>query len=545
MFRSLTAERGRSRLKRRALAAVVAGAAATALLSGCVASAPTESTASAGAIDVAFTIAPTTIDPASGCTLDDARLTMAMYVQLVQNGTKEVEGGSAEVDPTTVEPYFAESWEVSDDGLTYTFSLPEDWTFPSGEPMDADAVKYSLDRVNTINGCGAAIINDLYLDPMLISSVDVVDDTTVSITLSQPDADFLLAMATPAASIVDPSLIEANGGIVEATPSEWAASHDFGSGPFRLTSFEPGTSAVLTRDDSFKGTPAASEVINISWVKSDSALLLQAQNGTVDLAQGLSKNSAKSVEDTDGLTVVASTATANMQFLMPNDKAPWDNEKVREAATYAIPYEDILTNVLQGYGELYYGPIPPTMPGFDESDSAPRTYDLDKAKQLIAESGATLPVSVPLDIISGDAAQASIATILQSSLAEIGINLEVNSLSESAWGDQVYNMKTQAALRQDGPAVFSAGYYLQYDEDCASIYNTGVICVPENSDLLVAARGASSTEDRDAALAELTENWVAASPKAILYLDATAVVMKDGFQYTWNPITDMRNWAIG
>jgi peptide/nickel transport system substrate-binding protein len=470
---------------------------------------------------------------------------MATYVQLVQNGEKPVDGGTSEVDPTTVDPYFASDWTVSDDGLSYTFTLQPDWTFPSGEPMNAEAVKYSLDRVNTINSCGAAIINDLYLEPKLITSIEVVDDQTVTINLNQPDGDFLLALATPSGSIVDPSLVEANGGVVADTANEWMASNDAGSGPFRLESFEPGTSAVLKRDPNFKGDPGASETININWVKSDSALLLQIQNGTVDLAQGLSKNSAKSIDGTDGLQVVASTATANMQFLMPNDKAPWDNEQLREAVTYAIPYEDILDNVLQGYGELYYGPIPPTMPGYDEADSAPRTYDLDKAKELVAASGAVLPVTVPLDIISGDAAQASIATILQSALAEIGINLEVNSLSESAWADQVYNFKTQAALRLDGPAVFSAGYYLQYDADCDSVYNDGRICVPANTQLLKDARGAATTDERDAALAELTANWVADSPKAVLYLDATAVVMKEGFQYVWNPITDMRTWSVG
>ncbi|MTD14153.1 ABC transporter substrate-binding protein [Nakamurella sp. YIM 132087] len=526
------------------------------LASACTATAPTTQTSAGGATgsgsssaaagpvttDVAFSVATTTLDPASGCTLDDVRLTMGLYVQLMQYGERTDANGVKEQDPTKVEPYFATDYEVSADGLSYTFTLPSDWKFPSGAPMDAEAVKYSIDRVNSIAGCGQAIVNDLYLDPLLIKEITVVDPTTVKFDLNFVDANFPLAMATPSASIVDPTLVEANGGVVDATPNEWMASHDAGSGPFRLASYEPGTKAVLEKDPNFKGEAPASDVINVNWIKSDSAMLLELQNGSLDIVQGLTKNSAASLQDTEGFTVAASTATANMGFLMPNDKEPWTNEKVREAVTYAIPYEDILNNVLKGYGQLYYGPVPPTMPGYDAADSTPRTYDVEKAKALMAEAGVTTPITVTLDTISGDATQASIATILQSALGELGIEVTVNPLSESAWGDQVYGLKTQAALRLDGPAIFSAGYYLSYDEACGISFNTGVICVPGNDVLLKEVRAAKDDAERDAALAQLTKNWVADSPKAILYLDATAVVMKTGTEYLWNQYTDMRTW---
>jgi peptide/nickel transport system substrate-binding protein len=545
----------RSRARRGLTGLAAAAAAGLVLLAGCTATAPSGSTTTSGGsasgsssagggkpLNVAFSVAPTTIDPASGCTLDDFRLAMGLYVQLLQPGERTDANGVKEMDPSTTKPYFATGYKVSDDGKTYTFSLPADWKFPSGAPMDADAVKFSLDRVNSIAGCGQAIINDLYLSPLLIKDIKVVDKQTVAIDLNFVDANFPLALATPAASIVDPTLVKANGGVVDKKPNEWMASHDAGSGPFRLASYEPGTKAVLQKDPNFKGTAPASDTINVNWIKSDSSLLLEMQNGGIDVAQGLTKNSASSLSGNAAFQVDVSTATANMQMLMPNDKAPWTNEKVREAVTYAIPYDDILKNVLKGYGQLYYGPIPPTMPGYDASASAPRTYDVAKAKQLMADAGVTTPIKVTLDTISGDATQASIATILQSSLKELGIEVTVNPLSESAWGDQVYGQKTQAALRLDGPAIFSAGYYLSYDEKCGISFNSGVICVQGNDKLLDDVRKATSDSARDTALAQLTKNWVAASPKAILYLDGTAVVLKKGTQYLWNPITDMRTW---
>ncbi len=523
-----------------AFAAVVLGALT---LSGCVATAP-QGKVDGGALNVAFTVAPTTLDPAAGCTTDDFQLSQEMYVQLVQYGSMKSGNGFQEADPASVKPYFAKSWDTSKDGLTYTFHLEDGWTFPSGKPMNAEAVKYSIDRTIAIDGCSASIVNDLYQKPNLITSIDAPDDSTVVFHLSKPDSAFLLALATTSASIVDSSLVEANGGIVPGKPNEWMASHDAGSGPFRLKAFEPGVKAVLARDTKFKGEAAASKTINVSWVKSDAALLLKAQGGSADVTFGLSKNSASSLEKNKDLKVVSNTTTQNMQLLMPNNKAPWTNEKLREAVTYAIPYQDILDKVLHGYGALYYGPTPPTLVGYDKADSAPRTYDVDKAKQLFAESGVKGPVNVKLDILSGDVAQASIAVILQGSLKAIGINLEVQTLSESAWGDAVYNGTTQMALRLDGPAVATAGYYLQYDEDCRSAFNTGHICIEANNALLDKARSALTVQERDAAYTQLTKNWVAASPKAILYLDKTAVVLNKSVKnYFYADETDMRSWS--
>lgn len=496
-----------------------------------------------GTLNVGFSTAPTTLDPASACTLDDAQLSYQLYVQPLKYGSQTNDDGVSEVDPTVVEPYLVSDWEATDDADVYTFHLEEGWTFPSGEPVDAEAVKYSLERVNAINGCGAAIINNLYTEPFLIEEIVAVDDYTVEFNLSRSDVDFPLAMATAAASIVDPSLVEENGGVEENTPNEWMDSNDAGSGPFRLESYQPGDSAVLVADEDFEAEAPGSEQINVSWIDSDSAMTLQLQNGDIDIAMGLTKNSAASFEDEEGFELAANVATANMQLLTPMDAEPWDDALVREAVTHAIPYQDILDNILHGYGELYYGPIQPTMPGHDASLSEPREYDPELAAQLIEESGLDTPVSVDLDIISGNPMQESLATIIQGALDEVGISVSVNALSESAWNDAVYNGTTQMALRQDGPAIFSAGYYLQYDESCSSPHNTGRVCVEGNEELLDAARSATEEEERDEYLSQLTDSWVDESPKTILYLDANAVVLREGVHYHYDMVTDMRTWS--
>jgi peptide/nickel transport system substrate-binding protein len=527
-----------------AIALAVAALSAVAL-TGCVAKAPSSSsTAASSALNVAFSTATTTLDPASQCTLDDTQLTQELYVQLLQNGSKAGPKGTKQIDPTKTEPYLAKSYTTADNGTQYTFKLNTGWTFPDGSPMNAAAVKYSLERVDTVAGCGESIINDLYTSPTLIKNIATPDASTVVITLSQADSAFPLAMATGAASIVDQKLVDAHGGIQAGKPNTWASSHSIGGGPFTLASYSAGTSAVLKANTKFEGPQPASKTINVKYIKSDPTLLLQAKNGSNDVTMGLLDNSAKSLESNSAVKIVAYTATANMQLLMPNNKAPWTNQKLREAATLAIPYQAIESKVIDGFGKLYNGPIPPTMPGYDAADSKPLKQDIAKAKALVAASGVKTPINVTLTTEAGDSNQAAIAPILQASMKEIGINMTVQTLDESAWGDAVYNGKAQTALRIDGPAIFSAGYYLQYDEDCASAYNTAHVCIPANTALLNTARHATSTSVSDAAYAQLTKNWVAASPKAILYLDGSPIALSSSMKhFLWSPTVDMRTWS--
>lgn len=490
---------------------------------------------------VTFTTAPSTLDPAIACTTDDFQLIGSLYVQLLQYGSTGGPEDTTQIAPTEVEPYLAESYEASEDGLTYTFKLHDDWTFPSGEPVDAEAVKYSLERDTALAGCGYTIINDLFVGPDLIKSIEATDDTTVTIKLAKADPQFPMALASASASIVDPSLIEANGGVVKGEPNNWLASNDAGSGPFRLADYTPGASAVLEADPNFKGDPPKSKKITISYQTSASTATLNAQNGNSDVTIGLPYQSLETLQG-GNTKVVEYDTPLSMLMTMPNDKAPWTDPAVREAVVRAIPTEDILKNVVAGYGDAYYGPIPPSMPGYSEEEGQPIGQDLDAAEKLM--EGVDTPIAVTLDILSGDDTQKSIATIVQDTLSQIGIDVKIRSLDASAWGDAVYGGTSQAALRLDGPALFNAGYYLQYDESCASDFNVGHICVDGNTKLLEQARGATDESDRDADYAQITKNWVEAYPRVTFYnYQATVVLSNSVTSFYYSPMIDMRTWG--
>jgi peptide/nickel transport system substrate-binding protein len=536
----------RTPVSHRVAALLAAGGLAATALAACTADGSGNAASQSGppVLHVSFATAPSSIDPATSCTGEDRQLTNSLYVRLTDFGSKAGESGTKQVDYTKIVPYLAKSWTASDGGKTYTFTLNPGWKFPSGRPMDATAVKFSLDRTLKMNQCGATILNDLYSKPDLITSIAAPDATTVVVKLSKPDPQVLAAFADTSGGIVDPGVVNAQGGVVANKPNTWMDSHSAGGGAFVLRSYAAGTSAVLTANPAYGGPKPASREIDVTWTAAAATQLLNVQNGSTDIALGVGGPSLASLKSSSSVHVTSYNDTQSMLMTMPNNKAPWTNPKVREAVVKAIPVNEIIKNVVYGFGKAYYGPIPPSMPGYSSQYGGVVPQDLAQAKNLITQSGVKTPLNVTLDVVSGDQNQKTISTIIQSTLQAIGIKITVRTLTSSAWSDAVYNGKSQSALRFDGPAIANAGYYLQYDEDCASKFNAGFICVPANTSLLKQARTTGDPAEQSRLYAEITKNYAAAYPRVTLYQSLTPVVLSKSVKtFFFSASLDMRTWA--
>jgi peptide/nickel transport system substrate-binding protein len=487
--------------------------------------------------------APSTLDPAWACGLPEISFLQNFYVRLVQYGTKAGPEGTKVVDYGTIEPYLADSWTVSEDGKVYTFTLKDGFKFQSGAPIDAAAVKYSFDRTLTMAGCGRFFLTDGFLDPVIIDSVEAPDAKTVVITLNRPNANMLVDWATHAGSIVDPALIEANGGVVAGQPNEFMASNVAPSGPFLLESYTPNQSARMVANPSFGGEAPASAAIQVNWIAAAPTLLLQARTGQADITFGVSKQAATTLKDNADVRVIAYSNPFVQQMMLPNGKAPWDNVKVREAVAHAVPYQQIVDRVAYGWGTLAYGPIPPSLPGFDKEKNAPVEFDLEKAKALLAESGVTLPIDVEVLIQEGDATQQQIATVLQSTWADLGINLKIRVAPGAEYQDLTQGHKVQSLMRLDGPGVFEAGYYFGYDVMCGNPNNLTEFCDPSVDELVVKLRATSDAAARQAMLDEITAKWRSAFPKLQFFEDQPVVVLSKAVtDFTFAPLPDYRTW---
>ncbi|NDL59376.1 ABC transporter substrate-binding protein [Phytoactinopolyspora mesophila] len=473
--------------------------------------------------------APTTIDPAAACGVNDMHLADNLYARLVDYGVEPGPApGTTVFDPTTYEPSLAESWEISEDGLVYTFLLPDDVTLPSGDPIDASVVKYSLDRAMEMGLCGNSYLNDQFVDPPLIENTEAVDATTLRITLRQPNLNFLQALAQPAAAIVDPGLIEANGGVEPGTANEYFANNSAGAtGPFLLDDYEPGKSAVLVANPDYHGEPPASERIHVNFITDTSTMLLQARNGTAHVSVGISKAAARSLEDDPCCTVMPFSSALALDIALNWDFEPFADVRVREALTHAFPYEDMLASVGHGYGEVFYGPLAPDLPGFSAELSQQREYDPERARELLAESGVELPLEFELSIPAGQEELAEFATAVQSVLADIDVAVTVREIAPSERAEILNSGAYDAIVIAGGPAMVDPGYFLAYDMSCASPSNITGICVPEADENWEIARQTHDEAQRQAYWDRVTEEWTAVSPKLKFWSIPAMVVMDE------------------
>lgn len=505
----------------------------------------TQASPGGGRLVVNIAQAPATLDPAWGCGLYDIGFLQNFYVRLTQYGSQEGPEGTTEFDPSNIEPYFAESIDISEDGLTYTFTLPEGVTFPSGEPVDAEAVKYSLERTITMGGCGGYFIYDGIYEPPLIESIETPDPTTVVITLSVPNANFLQDLAQPAASIVDASIVEANGGVQEGELSEYMSSHVAGSGPFLLEEYEPNQRAVLRANPDFFGDPPASDEILVNFINSDPTLLLQARSGDADITLGMTKQSADSLRDDPCCKVIANENPTFWEIIgTPWKKKPWDNQKFREAVTHAVPYDEIIEQVAYGWADAFYGPYAPGMNEYNAELAAPREFDLDRAKALVEESGVETPVEVTINIPEGNTIEEQIATIVQGTWRELGINVRINKLAATDYINSMEQHEAQAFTRIDGPGVIEAGYLLGYDMKCDIPFNLSDICIPEADELLAEARQETDPDRRQELWDEIARLWVEHSPRVQVYADQfVSVLSQNVTSYHYQHEMDFRTWG--
>ena len=474
-------------------------------------------TSDGGTLIVNNAVAPATLDlSANSCGFEDVWANN-FYRRLIRVGRKPgEEPGTTVQDPSKFEPDLATSWEVSDDGKVYTFKLDPEAKFNDGTPIDSAAVKATMDRAVALQSCGFSFWSAE--DAENLAKITTPDATTVVATLKKPNSRLLGAWATPDGSIMDPKAIaEHPDEEGQAVNPYWATHIAGGGGPFILDKYAPNSRMEMSRNPDYSGpNPAKLAKAVVNFGQSPSTLLLQARSGAADITGGLSPDDLVSLEGQAGLRILKFPVGQFYSLGLNNKMAPFDNPKVREALSYAVPYQDLVDTVLQGYGEVYYGPIAHTLPFFDPDVSAPRETDLEKAKQLLAESGVQTPVKATMVLQQGAAFPAAMAAIVQDTWKQIGVELKIETLGAANYNTTVGAKKAQTFIRIDGPGVPDAGWLLGYDMVCDGPYNLSDICLPEADKLLNQALESTDEAEQQDLYNQITELWRNESPKIIL-----------------------------
>ncbi|HEY0033587.1 MAG TPA: ABC transporter substrate-binding protein, partial [Devosia sp.] len=331
-------------------------------------------------------------------------------------------------DAGAVEPKLAADYTVSDDGLTYTFTLKDGVTFHSGEPLTSADVKYSIERV-TAEASKSSRKKSL----STISAIDTPDDKTVVITLS-------------ARSISLPYNLSYVW-IVNDASVDITATED-GTGPYTLAEWRRGSALALSRFDGYWGeAPTNGEVIYTYFTEAtalNNALLTNA----VDVVTSVqSPDSLAQFAGNPSFTVTEGASTTK-ELLAYNDRVPpFDNVKVRKALARATDKARLLNSIWGEYGTLIGSFVPPTDPWYVDLTGVD-TYDVEGAKALLAEAGYPNGFEFTLDTPDYDP-HPIVAQFLQAEYAKIGVKVNINIITANEWYTKVYQEKNFQATLQE------------------------------------------------------------------------------------------------
>ncbi|GAB3631214.1 ABC transporter substrate-binding protein [Microbacterium shaanxiense] len=363
------------------------------------------------------------------------------------------EGLVTRSEENEIEPRLASEYEVSEDGLTYTFTLNPEVTFHSGTALTSADVVASYEAVRTdatLQG-NAEFAN--------VASVTAPDATTVVITLTEPNQNFLFTLTGPA------GLVFQTGDTTDLQTAE------NGTGPFTLENWSKGSTITFARHDAYWGEPASVAEVVFEYIPDFTAGVNAALDGSLDVLTAVDPNLAPQLEDSGDFALTTGRTTDKATLAFNNAKAPLDDARVREALRLAIDHEGLVEAV--GAGETIYGPIPELDPGFEDlSDVAP--YDPDRAKELLADAGQEdLDLTLTIPSFYGT----TVPQVLVSDFAKVGVTLEVDAVEFPTWLEDVYTNKDYelSFVLHVEPRDFgnfaNPDYYFNYDNpEVQSLY---------------------------------------------------------------------------
>lgn len=365
------------------------------------------------------------IDPSTSFSNDGA-VTANLYETLTRYNAP----GSKDV----LSPQLATSWEASADSLTWTFHLREGVKFHDGTPFNSAAVKFSIERTKTLNG-GAAWIWGA------VKNIETPDDYTVIFRLDYAAPLDLIASSGFAAWMISPAAKDKDG-------AWYNEGHDAGTGPYTIESYEPGQRIILTKFEDYWGgwKDGQFDKVVLEVVEDITVRQQKIESGETDWTYQLPTENLASLGNNPDVKVLVNPAFQNLVGLFNNKKPPLDNSKVRQALSYSFPYEVFINTAIGGYATQARGVIPTGMYGSDPS-LFQYSFDLDKAKSLLAEAG--YPdggFELTMTYATGDSVEQQAAELWKAELAKIDITLNAQPMS---WEAQWDLAKGDAAKAQD------------------------------------------------------------------------------------------------
>ena len=370
----------------------------------------------------------------SGTNRPSYQVAVNVYDRLVSFGTKTTPEGGLSYDYETIEPEIAESWTISDDGLTMTFKLRENGRFHDGSPITAQDVKWSFDRAVSVGGFPTVQMKAGSLEKP--EQFEAVDDLTFRITLPRKSKLTLPDLAVPVPMIINAKVAKAHATEKDPWATEYLHKTPAGSGAFKVLRWDPGQQLVYERNDAWTaGQPPAVKRVIVREVPSTATRRALLERGDIQMSFNMPNKDAKELSGKDGLTINTTPVENAIYCLCPNLAfEPFKDKRVRQAVAWAVPYEAVFEAAAYGRGAPMWGGQGPKPATTDWPQPFPYTTDLDKAKALLEEAGYGNGFEVPLSISLAQADwMEPTALLIQENLARIGIKTTIDKIPGANW----------------------------------------------------------------------------------------------------------------
>jgi peptide/nickel transport system substrate-binding protein len=428
---------------------------------------------------------PTTFNPVAKA--DDDGF---MIYQNVFDGLLELNYNSEVI------PGLAETWDVSQDGLTYTFHLAQGVAWHDGEPFTSADVLYTYERIIQESGFIAGTLANT------VESMSCPDDLTFVMTLKAPDATLLGTLAWYENSIIPKHVYEKE---TDWLSCEAATSLPVGTGAFRFVEQKKGVSITLAKNESyFKGAPQIDKLIFLIIPDQDTAV--QAfYNGELDVLRPAPNSEVPAIQANPDYKPGVMTAARRFQMLCNMTTETMQKWEVRKAVSLGIDRDEISQKGTGGLQAPAYGFYPPFLDWAYNADADIGARDVARAQELLEQAGFTkdangMYLSLGLDVFTGGT-YADCAKVIQANLKEVGIDIRVNVMETAAWSEKIESGNYDLAMLAgyQGPDPDAIGKRVGTD----AVMNWAKYSNPKVDELLVKGRALVTHEERGACYKEI------------------------------------------
>lgn len=425
-----------------------------------------------------------------------------------------------------LQPGLAESWDEVDD-TTWEFKLREGVKFHDGEDFNAEAVKVNFERlVDEDIGSPRAFLLDQ------VEEVEVVDEHTLRLHLEYAYAPLLSNLAHTGTAIMSPKIIEEDYAQLdpsaaedadddevaeEGDPDAYINQNPAGTGPFKFKEWVPGSGVTLERFDEYWGDVAKLDSVEFKVVDEQSSRVAELETGASHVADGIGPDNIDRVNSMENASALQVPSVSLNYIGLNVQKEPFDDVKVRQAVSMAIDKDEIISGVYNNVGIPAIGPLAPLVFGYDENVTGIE-YDVEKAKELLAEAGYEDGFSTT--IWTNDSEQRmNTAIAVQSQLAEIGVEVEIEELEWGAYLERTANGEHDMFILGWSTVTSDADYGMYplfHSSQQGSPGNRTFLEDPDVDELLQAAREETDADKRQELYTEVQELLVELAP--MLYI---------------------------